>query len=540
MGIKLKDLIDNDEQQDSLVEDKSKKTMKVFVAAIVLVLFVILLVVVMIIKNVISTAQMDRINNIANDVANLSTLVASTGTKYRSNIDGVELIGKSLENEEDAVFLMINGKREEYRYGYYYLTNEEVNTFMPTLNEKGEEYIVNYTTGEVINVAGVEWGGRKYHSNMDITALSKGDVPPSDRTVYINTPEDMQLIRQDPYGHYKLSANINMEAFGQGNGWEPVEHFYGVFEGRGYTISNLTIARDSENYCGLFGQVYDSAILSEIVLTNVNISGGANTGALAGNCTGTISNCSVTGIVNSAQKSVGGLVGSYNSNQITNSYANVAVTGSEDVGGLVGTLYGGKVTTSYAKGTVTGMKNIGGLIGAIRPSRETNVEQTYADTRIRATENTGGLIGSIEILNNFIVNMADSYAIGAIEAANTVAGGFVGNIYATAEPSIRFNFVYTATDISLDANVKGGFVGKISLPSDSISSTIALWEKDSYSDKDLKDIGESSITRTFESRTPEQMKLSATYASENQRFNWTEIWDIKENSSRPYFKWQTN
>ncbi|MBR4110687.1 MAG: hypothetical protein IKK43_03235 [Clostridia bacterium] len=534
MGIKLTDLIENDDPQDSLVEDKSKKTMKLLTVGVAALLLVIVVVVVIILKNVIATKQMGRIKNIANDAANLSTLVATTGIKYRSNIDNVQLVGTSLENEEDAFHLDINGKREEYRYGYYYLTNQEVNEFMPTLTEKGEEYVVNYTTGEVINIAGVEWGGRKYHSNMDITALAKGEVPPSDSMVYINTPQDMELIRQNPNGYYKLSADIDMSMYSQGNGWKPIENFYGVFEGRGYKISNLVINRDSENYCGLFGQVYDTAILSEVVLENVNVNGGANTGALAGNCTGTISNCSVTGIVNSSGNSVGGLVGSYNSNQISNSYANVSVTGSKDVGGLVGTLYGGRMLASYSKGTVTGMNNVGGLIGAIKPSRETEVSETYADTRIKATENAGGLIGSIEILNNSIVNTVNSYAIGAIEAANNVAGGFVGNIYAANGPTIKFESVYTAADVSVDTNIRGGFVGKISLPDDLIISTGCLWEKDSYTDKDLKDIGQSNITKTFESKTPDEMLTQSAYAT----WDLTNVWNVGENT-RAYFKWQT-
>ena len=535
MGIKLNDLIDNDEAQDSLVEDKSKKTMKFLTFGIIALLFVIFVVVMIIIKNVVSTAQMGRIKNIANDAANLSTLVASTGIKYRSNIDDVELVGTSLENEETAFHLDINGKREEYRYGYYYLTNAEVNAFMPTLTEKNEEYVVNYTTGEVINIAGVEWGGKKYHSNMDITALANGQVPPSDSMVYINTPQDMELIRQNPYGYYKLSADIDMAAYSQGNGWKPVENFYGTFEGRGYKISNLAINRDAEDYCGLFGQVYDTAVLSEIVLENVNVNGRSNTGALAGSCTGTISNCSVNGIVNSSGNSVGGLVGSYNSNQISNSYANVSVTGSQDIGGLVGTLYGGRVKASYAKGTVTGMDNVGGLIGAIKPSRETEVNETYADTRIKATENAGGLIGSVEILNNSLVNTLNSYAIGAIEAANSVAGGFVGNIYAANGPTIKFDSVYTATDVSVDTNIRGGFVGKISLPDDLIISTGCLWEKDSYTNKDLKDIGTSNITKTFEARTPDEMVTQAPYTT----WDLTNVWNVG-NGRRAYFKWQTD
>ena len=58
------------------------------------------------------------------------------------------------------------------------------------------------------------------------------------------------------------------------DGWKPVENFSGVFEGRGYKISNLTISRSSERYVGLFGSVTGEAILSDVVLENVNVNGG--------------------------------------------------------------------------------------------------------------------------------------------------------------------------------------------------------------------------------------------------------------------------
>lgn len=533
MGIKLNDLIESD-GQDSLVEDKSKKTKIYLLSAIAFIILVIFVVIIIMIKNNVVSSQLLRIRNIANDVNNLSTLVASTGIKYRSNIDDVQLVGKSLENAEDALYLNINGKREEYRYGYYYLTNEEVNSFNPNLTEKGEEYIVNYNTGEVINISGVSIEGRRYHSNMDIDALANGRIPPSDNMVYINTPEDMRLIAQNPNGYYKLSADIDMSSYNSGNGWEPVMNFGGVFEGRGYKIKNLTVSRDSQNYCGLFGQVSGTAILSEIVLENVNISGGSFTGALAGSCSGTVNYCSATGIVNSQGESVGGLIGSYSDKQISNSFINnMSVTGERDVGGLVGTLFGGQITSSYAKGSVTGTENIGGLVGSVKPSKETRINEVYADMRVRATNNAGGLIGNINILNTAAVNLNNSYSIGAIDNASDVAGGLIGKIHAADMATIKFNSLYTATDVSISAKTRGGFIGEIQLFDDLIISEGCLWEKDSYADKDMKDVGQSNITKTFESKTPSEMKTQAVYAS----WDLTNVWNVGGNA-RARFKWQ--
>lgn len=533
MGVKLKDLI-QDEEQESLVEDKSKKTMKFMVMGIGALLFIILLVIVAILKNTIVAKQLEEIKMISKDVANLSTKVSAIGIEYRSGIGDAELVGLSLENEPKELY--INGKREEYRYGYYYLTAEEVNGLVPTLNKNNQEYIVNYTTGEVINVLGVDYNGRRYHSNIDITALANGNTPPSDSTVYINTPQDMELIRNNPNGYYKLSADIDMEMYANGDGWKPIAEFGGIFEGRGYKITNLKINRDSERYCGLFGQVTSNAVLSEIVLTGVEVNGGEYTGALAGSCSGRISNCSVQGIVNGSGNSIGGLVGSYNTGSIVNSYANVAVTGKEEVGGFIGSLHSGVVNTSYATGTVVGSEDVGGLVGSISPTRLTEISQTYANTRITATENVGGLVGSINILNDQKVSILNSYAVGAIESANDAVGGFIGNMYATARGTISFDQVYTAADTPVNATVRGGFVGKINLSDNAnINNSKCLWEKDSYSDKDLKDIGTTTRTISFESKTEAEMKIQATYAN----WDWENVWNIDEDSTRAYLKWQS-
>ncbi len=532
MGVKLKDLIQDDEQE-SLVEDKSKKTMKFIGIGIAVLAVFIVLVIFAIIKNNIVAMQLEEITMISKDIAHISSEVTAIGIEHRSGINDVELVGLPLENEPKEIY--INGKREEYRYGYYYLTAEEVNSLVPMLNKNNQEYIVNYTTGEVINVVGLDYNGKRYHSNADIAAIANNQIPPSDITVYINTPQDMELIRQNPSGYYKLSADIDMQAYEGGDGWKPIAEFSGVFEGRGYKISNLKINRDSERYCGLFGQVTSSAILSEVVLENVEVNGGEYTGALAGSCSGKITNCSVQGIVNGSGNSVGGLVGSYNTNAIVNSYVNVAVTGKEEVGGLVGTLHGGIINSSYSVGTVVGSENVGGLIGSITPTKVTEVNQTYADSRVTASENVGGLIGAIEILNSSKVNVKNSYAVGAIEAANIAVGGFVGRLYAADRGVISLDQVYTASDTPVNANDRGGFAGAVNLNEGaSINNVKCLWEKDAYTDKDLKDVGSTTRTISFESKNESEMKIQATYAN----WDWENVWNIDEDSSRAYFKWQ--
>ena len=70
-------------------------------------------------------------------------------------------------------------------------------------------------------------------------------------------------------------------------------NFSGVFDGDGHIIQNLAITDpNTAAVAGLFG-VIGSAIVKDLGIEGVNISGANATGGLAGKCYGTISNCYV-------------------------------------------------------------------------------------------------------------------------------------------------------------------------------------------------------------------------------------------------------
>ena len=144
--------------------------------------------------------------------------------------------------------------------------------------------------------------------------------------------------------------------------------FTGQLNGQGYAISNLTITVPSSqigyvNYSGLFGLLDTSAVVKNLSLTNVAISGGYFSGALAarnaGQIVGVISSGHVWGQGAAAGGDIGGLVG-FNFGSITNasSSANVAsslqlgaTSYSNSIGGLVGSNYG-TISNSYTNGQV--------------------------------------------------------------------------------------------------------------------------------------------------------------------------------------------
>jgi len=142
--------------------------------------------------------------------------------------------------------------------------------------------------------------------------------------------ELVAIIDYDINAHYILIADIDMS----GMVWAaaPILFFDGTFDGRGHTISNLTIK--GVDYIGLFGEIMDNGVVTNLIIQDAYIVGNECVGTLAGQSVGYITNCHSTGSVTGVSY-VGGLVGSvYGSNyeeSISGCTADVAVSGNVNV-----------------------------------------------------------------------------------------------------------------------------------------------------------------------------------------------------------------
>lgn len=115
---------------------------------------------------------------------------------------------------------------------------------------------------------------------------------------------------------------------------EAISPFTGSIDGRGHTISNLTI--DREGYDGVGFIALNEGTVRNLNFTNADITGWNSVGTVAGINDGTILDVSVNGNVNAVGGSVGGLAGQ-NFDEITSSSFDGTVTGSTgDIGGAVG------------------------------------------------------------------------------------------------------------------------------------------------------------------------------------------------------------
>ncbi len=178
--------------------------------------------------------------------------------------------------------------------------------------------------------------------------------------------------------------------------------FTGSFDGNGCKISDLKIHNDTtaSSYLGLFGNIAHQAILENMTLTNIDVTGGSYfTGSLCGcNDYGTITGTLVT---------------------------NSSVTGLVYTGGITGINRGTISGSGSYQLNVTGNKTYtGGVTGANYSSNRTYtayVTECFAiDSSVTSYVGAGGLVGYNS--NGAIINR--SFASGlSIQCGRDLAGG---------------------------------------------------------------------------------------------------------------------
>ena len=170
-----------------------------------------------------------------------------------------------------------------------------------------------------------------------------------------------------------LGNDIDLDS----NEWTPIggnnatdansTKFAGTFDGRGYSISNLSITT-SYHYVGLFGA--SSGKILNLGIASGRVVGGNKAGGLIGSASGTISNCYSCASVSSTNLG-GGLVGMSGKTVIENCYTCATVSASNRAGGLVGSFSSSgsnaSITNCYTACTLSG-GTIGGLVGNIASS----------------------------------------------------------------------------------------------------------------------------------------------------------------------------
>ena len=258
--------------------------------------------------------------------------------------------------------------------------------------------------------------------------FSGGTGEPNDPYL-ISTPQDLNAIGHNPRlmkRHFRLTNDVDLSGvffypIGDTYSYYPIGDSYcfeGSFDGKGHTVSHLTIQDD--DYLGLFRYLAPGATVKNLGVVDANVTATsvyADVGALAGANAGTVSNCYSTGTVTSDRAAVGGLLGS-NSGLVTCCYSTVMVASQGGGGGLVGSNRG-SIITSCSTGAVCGDYDyVGGLVGN---NAYGSVRDCYSTSTVEGRSYVGGLMGS-----NAAGNVRNCYSTGTVQGGSHV-GGLVGS-----------------------------------------------------------------------------------------------------------------
>jgi hypothetical protein len=309
---------------------------------------------------------------------------------------------------------------------------------------------------------------------------------------------------------YRLRRDIDASptsGWNAGAGWEPRAYNFTKLDGNGYTVTGLFINRPSTDYVGLFSLNSGStAIITDLRLTDVNITGADTTGGISGRAGGSILRSFVSGTI-TGTRIVGAIVGTTAvSGVIVSSCASSATVNSNGIhhGGIVGSItVASALEKLHFSGTLNSTSAVNVYLGGIIGSTSANITQclmTGAIVNSASGSNTGGIAGvisgaggvtisrciyagSISTAGAYVGGMVStigttplkilgSVNLGSITAASTQLGGFVGSAGSAPVKIVGSVFAGTITG-SNSGNSVGGFVG-------AISTSIQSWLLASY------------------------------------------------------------
>ena len=275
---------------------------------------------------------------------------------------------------------------------------------------------------------------------------------------------------------YKLTANIDLN----GEDFTPLGNaesgtFSGIFDGNGFTISNLNVF--SGKFAGLFG--CNEGTIKNVKLSGIYVYGTRYIGGVVGQNTtlGSVFNCSVSSGDIEADDGIneiyaGGIIG-YNEGFVEGTFsnnANLKINNESSLavaGGIIGknnSVYSVNITDSTNTGNVSASSSSsssysGGFVGnndngAITISNSTNTGN------VSDSNSSSGYSGGFVGYNSGILTITDCTNTGNVSSlgGGTYSGGFIG---------YNFNPNYgtiTITDCTNTGNVSsvfdsGGFIG---------------------------------------------------------------------------------
>ena len=249
----------------------------------------------------------------------------------------------------------------------------------------------------------------------------------------INDIDDLKWFRDDVNNgndykglYVKLTADIDLN----NEEWTPIGYmgkaFKGNFDGGEFTVKNLKITKTTTNSAenntiGFFGKTLDTAVIKNLTIENVDITGSLYVGAIVGyGYTGKlIENCTVKGNITIDAWWYAGVIGGNGYLALVN---NCHVIGSED-------------GTSYIKGN--NGSYIGGIWGFRGEGDNQIINCTVSNLSITGVDRVGGIAGIGHYGNTVSGCGAEAVTVTATDPEATTVGLIVGAAQGTSsEPTV--------------------------------------------------------------------------------------------------------
>ena len=280
---------------------------------------------------------------------------------------------------------------------------------------------------------------KDYQSLSDLRNKHLKGQGTEDKPYMIHTAEDLLTLKEDYFSYYKLANDIDLSSVE----WPKID-FFGVLDGGGYTIYNLTPDKSD----------YDIGLFSNLL--------------------GTVKNLTIEGINIDAEEenSVGGIAGRMLGGDIDNGTVILnegsMIRGRNYVGGLVGCMADSpsdakisncKVISSSTSAIISGKNYVGGIAGEILfDDKEDKVskyeiENCHVEANITGETYTGGLCG-------YIITTAPT-AFSSCSYKGDISGeSRIGGILGTGPNETTFTGCKVNANITVSDDEGGGIVGE--------------------------------------------------------------------------------
>ena len=330
-------------------------------------------------------------------------------------------------------------------------------------------------------------GGFKLRYPTATPITLEGSGTEADPYLLHNAQEVQGLAQDVNYGnsyegkYIALAGDIDMSSLTQAYrsiGRTDERPFKGHFDGRGHTISNLTISTGEEPNTGLFGYAGEGCSFKDVNLSGLNLeSSGEYAGGLVAQSYGPVTNVHVSGTIAHHNSYGGGIAGGMYRSEVKDCSFSGKITGMGSTGGLVGITRGTHVHDSQVDASVNfgGYYNqfyrgVGGLVGNTLDALQSGVllsktviedcSMTGSITDQDGRGQIGGLVGDMNggemrrCLNTAPISGQ------ATDSRNGIVGGIVGMTYnARVMDCITTNEIIN--NVSTKATQVGGIVGQM-------------------------------------------------------------------------------